>query len=225
MYYRNKSLKDMPKEIKPREKMLNLGSEKLSEEELLAIILGSGTRDMDVITLSKEILKVGWEELSKLSPRDLMERFKGIGEAKACQIKAIIELSKRISDPYEGVYINNPEDVYKFIKNKIDERKEHLFSLYLSPTNKLLSYETIAIGSMNALYAEPKEILYHAINTACYGIILVHNHPKGELKPSREDLEFTNRVKKACEIMGFELLDHLIVNNRGYLSMKREGFL
>ncbi len=225
MYKRNKSLRDMPDEIKPREKMLRFGPEKLSEEELLAIILGSGTKDMDVITLSKEILKLGWKELFNLSPKDLMEKFKGIGEAKACQIRAIIELSKRINDPYEGVYINNPEDVYSFIKDKIDERKEYLFSLYLSPTNKLLSYEIIAIGSMNALYAEPKEILYHAISTACYGIILVHNHPKGELKASREDLEFTYRVKKACEIMGFELLDHLIINSKDYLSMKREGLI
>lgn len=225
MYQRSKNLKEMPEDIKPREKMLNFGSEKLSEEELLAIILSSGTKDMDVITLSREILKVGWKELYRLSPKDLMERFRGIGKAKACQIKAIIELSKRINDPYDGVYINSPEEVYRLVRDKVDERREHLLSLYLSPANRLISYEIIAIGSMNILYAEPREILYHAINTACYGIILVHNHPKGELKPSKEDIKFTERVKKACEIMGFELLDHLIVNNKGYLSMKGEGYL
>ena len=224
MYHRTKSLRDMPEDLKPREKMLSLGAEKLSEEELLAIVLGSGTKDMDVLSLSREIVKMGWKELFQLSPQELMKRFKGIGEAKACQIKAILELAKRISDPYEGVFINNPEDAYSFLKSKVDERREHLICLYLSPTNRLISYEIIAIGRMNALHAEPKEILYHAINTACYGIILAHNHPKGELKPSREDIEFTKRVKKACELMGFELLDHLIINSKGYFSIKKEGY-
>lgn len=164
MYHRTKSLRDMPEDLKPREKMLSLGAEKLSEEELLAIVLGSGTKDMDVLSLSREIVKMGWKELFQLSPQELMKRFKGIGEAKACQIKAILELAKRISDPYEGVFINNPEDAYSFLKSKVDERREHLICLYLSPTNRLISYEIIAIGRMNALHAEPKEILYHAIN-------------------------------------------------------------
>lgn len=225
MYRRTKSLKDMPDDFKPREKMLSLGAEKLSEEELLAIVLGSGTKEMDVLSLSKEIVNMGWKELSLLSPQELMKRFKGIGEAKACQIKAILELAKRISDPYEGVFINNPEEAYGFLKNKVDERKEYLICLYLSPANRLISYEVIAIGRMNALHAEPKEILYHAINTACYGIILAHNHPKGDLRPSMEDIEFTKRVKRACELMGFELLDHLIINTKGYISLKREGYL
>ncbi len=225
MYQRSKSLKDMPQDLKPREKMLNLGAEKLSNEELLAILLGSGTKGMDVLTLSEKVLKVGWEELHRLSPQELTERFKGIGIAKACQIKALVELAKRIGEPYEGVVINSPEEVYKLVKDKVDERKEYLISLYLTPTNRLISFEVIAIGRMNALYAEPKEILYHAIKTSCYGILLVHNHPKGDLKPSREDIEFTQRVKKSCDLLGFELIDHLIINNKGYLSMRREGYL
>ncbi len=225
MYHRRRSLKEMPDDLKPREKMLASGPEKLSDEELLAIILGSGTREMDVLSLSREIVRMGWKEISRVSPQELMDRFKGIGEAKACQIKAIVELARRISDPYEGVFINNPEEAYEFLKGKVDERKEYLIGLYLSPTNRLLSYEVIAIGRMNALNAEPKEILYHAINTACYGIILAHNHPKGDLRPSREDVEFTKRVKQACELMGFELLDHLIINSKGFFSMRREGYL
>ncbi|MFN3869897.1 MAG: RadC family protein [Aquificaceae bacterium] len=225
MYKRSKSLKDMPQDLKPREKMLNLGAQKLSNEELLAILLGSGTKGMDVLTLSERILKVGWDELYKLSPQELAKRFKGIGIAKACQIKALVELAKRIGEPYDGIVINNPEEVYRFVRDKVDERKEYLISLYLSPTNRLISFEVIAIGRMNALYAEPKEILYHAIKTSCYSIILVHNHPKGDLKPSKEDVEFTHRVKNSCHLLGFELIDHLIINSKGYFSMRREGYL
>ncbi|MCS6998045.1 MAG: DNA repair protein RadC [Aquificaceae bacterium] len=225
MYHRSKSIREMPQDLKPREKLLRLGVEKLTEEELLAIVLGSGTKDMDVLSLSRAILRTGWQKLHELTPQELMEGFKGIGEARACQIKAIVELARRINDPYEGVFINGPEDAYKFLKEKVDDRKEHLLALYLSPTNRLLSYEVIAIGRMNALHAEPKEILYHAINSACYGILIAHNHPKGQLKPSREDLEFTKRVREACKLMGFELLDHLIINLKGYLSMKKEGYL
>ncbi|MDW8066777.1 MAG: DNA repair protein RadC [Aquificaceae bacterium] len=225
MYRRSKSIKHMPDSLKPRERMLQFGPQKLTDEELLAIVLGSGTKDMDVLSLSRELLAFGWQKLSKLSPQEITEKFKGVGEAKACQIKALLELTKRINDPYEGVYINNPEDAYRFLREKVDDRREYLIALYLSPTNKLLSYETIAIGRMNALYAEPKEILYHAINTACYSILLAHNHPKGSPKPSKEDMDFTHRVKKACELMGFELLDHIIIGAGGYVSMKREGYL
>ncbi|MCS7171513.1 MAG: hypothetical protein NZ851_04270, partial [Aquificaceae bacterium] len=118
-----------------------------------------------------------------------------------------------------------PEDVHGFIKNKLDNRKEYLIALYLSPTNRLLAHEVIAIGRMNALHAEPKEILYHAVVNACYGIIIAHNHPKGNPKPSQEDLDFTKRVKRACEIMGFELLDHIITNGKDWVSMRKEGYL
>jgi len=225
MYKKVKSLKELPEDLKPREKMLRVGADSLTEEELLAIILGSGTRERDVLSLSAEIVRVGWQKLSRMTIGEMMKSFKGIGEAKACQIKAILELAKRINDPYEGVYINNPEDAYRFLKNMMDERREHLIALYLTPTNKLIAHEIIAIGRMNALHAEPKEILYHAINTACYSILIAHNHPKGELKPSREDIEFTKRLKDACQLIGFELLDHLIVNKKGYISLRREGYI
>ncbi len=225
MYEKVISLKNLPKDLKPREKMIRMGVDSLTEEELLAIILGSGTRDMDVLSLSSEIVKIGWQRLSKMTTDEIMKSFKGIGEAKACQIRAIIELAKRISDPYEGIFINNPEDAYRFLKNMVDERREHLIALYLTPTNKLIAHEVIAIGRMNALHAEPKEILYHAINTACYSILIAHNHPKGDLKPSSEDIEFTKRLREACQIMGFELLDHLVVNKKGYISLRREGYM
>lgn len=225
MYQRNKSIRELPEDIKPREKMFKLGANSLTEEELLALILGSGTKEMDVLNLSREIVRLGWQRLGKMSPEEIMKSFKGIGEAKACQIKAIIELTKRINDPYEGIFINNPDDAYSFLKNMVDDRREHLIALYLAPTNRLIAREVIAIGRMNALNAEPKDVLYHAINTACYSILVAHNHPKGELRPSKEDIQFTKRLKDACQLMGFVLLDHLIINTKGYLSLKREGYM
>ncbi|MCX8076121.1 MAG: DNA repair protein RadC [Aquificaceae bacterium] len=225
MYPENKSIRDIPEELKPREKLMRLGADKLTEEELLAILLGSGTKQMDVLSLSREVVRLGWQEIHRMSPEELMEKFKGIGEAKACQIKAITELARRISDPYESIFINNPEDAYRFVRERVDDRREHLVGLYLSPANRLLSYELIAIGRMNALHAEPKDILYHAVSIACNRIIVAHNHPKGEPKPSPDDIEFTRRLKQACLLMGFELLDHLIITKKGYLSMRREGYL
>lgn len=225
MYQGSKRIKELPEDLKPREKMLRLGAESLTEEELLAIILGSGTKDMDVLSLSREIVRLGWERIGRMSPEEIARSFKGIGHAKACQIKAIVELARRISDPYEGVYINTPEDAYRILKDMVDERREHLIALYLAPSNRLIAHEIVAIGRMNSLYAEPKEVLYHAVKVACHAIIVAHNHPKGELRPSKEDLEFTKRLKEACQIMGFELLDHLIINRKGYMSFRREGYL
>ncbi len=223
--YREKTLKEIPQDLRPREKLLKFGPEILVEEELLALILGSGSKDMDVISLSKEVLSIGWEKISKMSVQELQELIKGIGLAKACQIKAVIELSKRINNPLGDVKISSPEDVYKVVKKEVDNRREHLIAMYLSPSNRLLSYEVIAIGRMNSLHADPKDVLYNAVKLACQGIILIHNHPKGELKPSREDIQFTKRLQDACNLLGFDLIDHLIINESGYLSFKAAGLL
>lgn len=225
MYRSSKKLKDIPQELRPREKLQRLGAEDLSEEELLAVLLGSGTKEMDVLSLAKALVEVGWKRLQSMTLEEIEKTFRGIGRVKACQIKALVELSRRLKDPYEGIIISSPEDAYRFLRDKVDERKEYLIALYLSPLGKLLEYQVIAIGRMNALFAEPKEILYHAINLACHSILVSHNHPKGQLKPSREDLEFTRRLKDACELMGFELLDHIILNGEGFISFRREGYM
>ncbi len=223
--YTEKGFREIPKGLRPREKLIKHGPEVLTEEELLAIILGSGTQGLDVLSLSREIIKMGWERLSRMTVQEIAKELKGVGTAKACQIKATIELSKRLSDPYHDVKISSPSEVYRVVKDKVDDRREHLIALYLSPSNRLLGHEVIAIGRMNSLYAEPKDILHTAVKLACSSIIVVHNHPKGELKPSKEDIEFTRRLKDACRLLGFDLLDHLIINEKGYLSLRSEGYL
>ncbi|RMH04227.1 MAG: JAB domain-containing protein [Aquificota bacterium] len=225
MYQKGKRLKELPKELRPREKLTIYGAKALSDEELLAVVLGSGSKEMDVLSLSKALLELGWERLEAMGVREIELSFKGIGNAKACQIKAVVELVRRLREPYEGVVIKSPEEAYRFLKDKADSRREHLFALYLSPSAKLMDFQTIAVGRLNAVYAEPKDVLYYAIKSGCYSIIVAHNHPKGELKPSREDIEFTSRLKSACAMMGFELLDHIVFNEKGYVSMKREGLL
>ncbi|SHK45062.1 RadC family protein [Thermocrinis minervae] len=223
MYRRLKKLRELPEEQRPRERLINHGSQALEEAELLAIILVSGTKDLDVLSLAERILELGWENIASMSVQELSQRIKGLGLAKACQVKAIAELLKRSKDPYNGVKIRSPEDVYRFVKDKVDDRREHLIAIHLTPTHRVIGYDLVAIGRMNTLHAEPKDILYGAIKRGAYAIILVHNHPKGEARPSREDIEFTKRVKKACDIMGFVLLDHIIVTEEGYCSIR--GFL
>ncbi len=223
--YAEKGFKEIPQNLRPREKLLKHGPEVLTEEELLAIIFGSGTQGLDVLSLSRQVTSIGWERLSRMTVQEITKEVKGIGIAKACQIKAIIEFSKRLSDPYQDVKISSPSDVYHMVKDKVDSRREHLIALYLSPSNGLLGHEVIAIGRMNSLYVDPKDILHTAVKLACSSIIVVHNHPKGELRPSREDVEFTKRLKDACKLLGFDLLDHIIINEKGYISLKSEVYL
>lgn len=221
--YKSKRLKDIPKELRPREKIKSLGSQSLSDEELLALVLGSGTREEDVLSLSRRIIKLGWERLKSMSMSELIKEIKGIGEAKACQIKALIELSRRMYEPHAHTVINSPEDVYNLLKDKMDNRREHLWALYLTPSNTLIEYDLVAVGRLNSVFADPKDILYGAVRNVCHSIILAHTHPGGEPKPSKADVDFTQRVKKACEILGFELLDHIIITKKGYFSMREEG--
>ncbi|ADC88710.1 DNA repair protein RadC [Thermocrinis albus DSM 14484] len=223
--YPVRRFKDLPQELKPREKMIKKGPSSLSEEELVAIVLGSGTKEEDVLTLAEKVVSIGWDRIREMKVEDLTNAVKGLGVAKACQIKAVVELSSRINDPYSHIRISSPEDVYQFVKDKVDDRREHLVAVYLGPNNKVIDYEVVAIGRMNSLYAEPKDILYRAVHTACYSIVVVHNHPKGDLKPSQEDIEFTKRLKKACELLGFQLLDHLIINKKGYVSLLQTGLM
>ncbi|WP_448587413.1 RadC family protein [Thermocrinis sp.] len=225
--YAEKSIKNLPEELRPREKLSRLGAEALSEEELVAIILGSGSKGEDVMSLAKKVVELGWERIGSMTVEQLVNEVKGLGIAKACQIKAVVEISKRINDPYGSFKISSPQEAYRFVKEKVqfDERREHLIALYLTPTNKVISFEVVAIGKMNSLHADPKDILYGAVKSACSSLIILHNHPKGEAKPSKDDLEFTKRLLHACELLGFELLDHIIITQKGYYSFRAEGKL
>ncbi|RLJ70393.1 DNA repair protein RadC [Hydrogenivirga caldilitoris] len=224
MRYRYRSIKEIPQEYRPREKLRKHGAQSLSDEELLAVIFGAGSQGMDVLTLARNVLKQGWKRLEEVEFSELT-KLKGLGLVKAAQIKALIELSKRIREPMGSVQVLSPEDAYRLLRGYFDNRKEVLVALYLDVSHRVRHIETVAIGSVNRVYADPKEILRPAVELSAYGILVAHNHPQGNPEPSKEDLLFTERVSKACEILGFELVDHIIFSPEGYLSFREKGLL
>ncbi len=222
-----KRIKELPKELLPREKALKYGLSCLSDSELLALSIGQGTKGLNVLGLSDKILRGRTlKELKDLKVEDLM-KIKGIGKAKALQIAAIFEILRRIENDEEKVVFNSPEDVYNYIKKESlhRERQEKLIGIYTNTMNELLDEKTIAIGSLNVLSAKPRDIFFPAIQLNAYGIILIHNHPGGSSKPSKEDISFTENVRDLAFKLGFELLDHIIVGKKGFFSFSREGLL
>ncbi len=224
MRYRYRSIKEIPEEHRPREKLRKLGAQALSDEELLAVIFGSGTKGVDVMSLSKRVVEHGWQKLEEMDLSELTS-IKGLGLVKAMQLKALLELSKRMRGSYGGVKILSPEDAYEFLKKLFDDRKESLIALYLDLSHRVRHTETIAVGALNRVHASPKEVLRPAVELSVYGVLIAHNHPQGYPEPSQEDILFTERLKRACEILGFELIDHLIVSPEGYVSLREEGHL
>ena len=224
MRYRIRDIKSLPEELRPREKLARHGAQKLSDEELLAVILGSGTKGKDVLTLSREIVKIGWKKLESMSLHELV-RLKGMGKVKALQIKALLELSRRIREPFGGVRVLSPEEAYRILAEHFDSRREVLVALYLDLSHRVLGTEIVAIGALNRVHSDPKDILKPAVELSAYGILIGHNHPQGELEPSEEDIKFTERLSQACRILGFELVDHIIFDREGYFSFRESELL
>lgn len=224
MRYKYKNIKEIPEELRPREKLERIGARSLSDEELLAVILGTGSKRLDVLSLSREILKLGWKRLEEIGLEEL-KNLNGLGRVKALQIKALIELSKRIREPYRYAVISSPGEAYEFLRDKFDERKESLVAVYLDLSHRVMDLETVAVGSLNRVYAQPKDVLRRAVELSAYGVLIAHNHPQGKAEPSKGDLEFTKRLKEACDILGLELVDHLIIDSSGYLSMREKGLI
>ncbi len=224
-YIYKKPIKELPKDLLPREKALQYGIKSLSDVELLTLSLGQGTKDMNVLGLADKILKnKPLRELKNITLEDLL-KIKGIGKAKALQILSIIEIAKRIEEDEERIFLNSPSDVYKLVKFLHKERQEKLLAIYTNTQNQLLGIETIAVGSLNVLNAKPRDIFFHGIKLNAYGIILVHNHPEGSPEPSQEDIDFTRNIQELSFKMGFELLDHIIIGKKEYISLSSKGYL
>jgi DNA repair protein RadC len=216
---------DLPKALRPREKLANLGETALSNSELLAVILGSGTRDANVLRIAEALLRrYGFEKLAGLS-LEQWKANKGIGGVRACQVKAAFELGRRAFAPKraEELVVSGPADAYRLVRDLGRARKEHLVALYLDAQNHLLVRETVSVGSLNTTRTHPREIFQPAIACSAMGLILAHNHPSGNLTPSQEDVDFTNAIRRAAEILGIGLYDHLIVSAKGYLSLKERA--
>lgn len=217
----------MPRVKKPRERLIEKGPEALKDSELLAILLGSGYKGKNVLEVAKQILSSHSPEKLVNISFDKLRKLKGIGQAKACLIKAAFELSKRALKVEEDILpiIKTPKDVLNAVTNIRRNKKENFVVLYLNARNQVIHKETISIGSLNASIVHPREVFQPAVSKLAASIILAHNHPSGDTTPSDDDIQLTKRMVKAGEIMGIEVLDHVVVSEKEYLSMKDKGII
>ncbi len=219
-------IKDLPNAEKPRERLLKYGADNLSNEDLLAIILRTGTKNQNVKILSGIVLTKIKEisSLDKLTIGELTE-IKGLGKVKAITLLAAIELGKRVANKEinTGVLINNTDLVHQYFSNIIgDKEREEMLVILLDHKKRLISYEVMYKGTSNSSLASPKDIYNYAIKERASALIIMHNHPSGIIKPSEEDLIFTNNLITTGKIIGIPLLDHLITNGKEYYSFFNE---
>lgn len=222
-------IRDFPEDERPRERFEQNGPESLSNHELIAILLRTGTKEESVLQLSNRLL-TNFEGLRLLKDASLDEitAIKGIGKAKAIQVLAAVEIGRRISNlAYDDRYvIRSPEDCANYVMN--DMRflsQEHFVCLYLNTKNQVLHKKTVFIGSLNASIVHPREVYKEALRRSAASVICLHNHPSGDPSPSREDIEVTKRLVESGKIIGIELLDHLIIGENKFVSLKEKGYL
>jgi len=219
---------DLPLSERPRERLLKLGSEALSAPEVLALILGRGIKGESVMMTSQKLLSRfgSLKGVANASVEELTQT-KGIGPAKAAQIKAVLELSKRLeADAGEKPkpVLKSPEDVASVMKSKLKgKKKEHFLVLCLDTRNRLINWKPVSIGSLDTSIVHPREVFKEAVSSSAASVIFVHNHPSGDPEPSEEDIELTKRLVKAGEIIGIDVLDHIIVCDKNYLSLKAKN--
>jgi len=224
------SIKTWAEEDRPREKLLLKGRSALSEAELIAILISSGTRNKSAVDLSREILNTvsnNLNELAKLSVKDL-SKFNGIGEAKAVSIAAALELGRRRREmgSVKRKKITSSSDVYELFAPRLEDlNHEEFWILLLNRANLVIGKYEISKGGVSGTVADSKIIFKTAIDNLASSIILCHNHPSGNLKPSKADLQLSEQLKKAGQLMEIPILDHLIVSEKGYLSMADEGLI
>lgn len=226
----NTLIRELPEDERPREKLLKYGVESLSNSELLAILLRSGTKEMSAIDLSNKLLAIDCEGISFLANSSIeeMRQIKGIGDAKASQLIAAIELGKRISTRPKNnkVSITSPQDIANLFMEQMRYYKKEFFKvLLLNTKNEIIMIENVSIGNLNSAIVHPREVFTLAIKKSASSVILVHNHPSGNPEPSKEDIQLTKRLIHAGEIIGIEVLDHLIIGDGLYLSFKEESII
>lgn len=214
-------IKDLQKVDLPREKLEKYGSEKLKDHELLAILLGSGIKGLNVLELSKKILevikKIG---LKKITLTDLL-KIKGLGKAKASQVFAVLELGNRLNTE-KKTEILSANDVWNFCSDIRGLQRENFVVFYLDTQNCLIERQIISIGTLNSSLVHPREVFEPAISFHASHIIVAHNHPSGNLNPSIEDKKITERLVEAGKILGIEIIDHIILSKSGYLSFQEK---
>lgn len=222
----NLTIHDLPRIERPREKLIKYGANKLSNIELLAIILRTGKKGESVLALANRFLrKINLEKIAEFSYWEF-RKISGIGPAKACELLSCVELGRRI---FEDKKVNisqllTPQDVFDNLKDIRVSKKEHFVVFFLDSRNQEIKREVISIGTINASLVHPREVFEPAVKYLAVQVILAHNHPSGDLTPSEEDLIVNKRLSEAGKIMGIEVLDHIIVTKVEFLSFKENGF-
>lgn len=224
------SIKDWAKDDRPREKLLSKGPMALSDSELLAILLINGNKEKTAVDLAREILQLGknnLNELGKLSVRELT-KIKGIGQAKAITVAAALELGRRrqAGNFLGKMVIKDSRDIGNYLQVLLKDYKQEVFAVvFLNRANKINHFEIVSEGGITGTVADPRIILKKALEENAVSLILCHNHPSGNLKPSRSDEDLTFKIKEAARYFDIKVIDHVIVSEEGYFSFADEGIL
>lgn len=224
------SIKNWAVDDRPREKLISKGRESLSDSELLAILISTGSRNKSAVELAKEILFLGknnLNELGKVSLKELMS-IKGIGQAKAITLAAALELGRRrqTTNFLNKTFIKSSTELAEFLQAKLKDYSYEIFGVvYLNKSNKINHFEIISKGGITSTVVDPRILFKKAFEVEATSIVLCHNHPSGSLRPSRQDEDLTNKIKEAGKYLDIQVLDHLIVSDEGYFSFADEGLL
>lgn len=222
-------IEKMPNDSRPRERLEYFGVKSLADHELLAIILRTGRKGNNVVGLAVEVLNVV-EDIYRLRHVSLQELMKipGIGKVKACEILAAVEFGRRVTQSTqikEGT-VSSSKWVGNYLQQELSNlNQENVVALYLNTKNEIIKKDTVFVGSLNSSVAHPREIFNRAISYSAARIILAHNHPSGNVDPSEADLSFTHRMIEAGELLGIEVLDHFIIGENCYLSLREKGYV
>ncbi len=222
-------IRDVHLADRPRERLVRQGAPSLSNQELIAILLGTGTRNESVLVLANRVLS-SFDRIQDLKEATIEEytSVKGIGQAKATVLLAATELGKRLYQQYteERYTIRSPEDAAAYLMTDMTSLKqEHFVVLFMNVKNEVLHKQTIFIGSLNSAIVHPREIFREAVKRSAASIICAHNHPSGNPTPSPEDIEVTKRLMDAGALMGIEVLDHVIIGDHRFISLKEKGYM
>jgi len=218
-------IRDLARVERPREKLIHYGPARLSNRELLAIILRTGGKNENALDLAGRVIRNCKSENLPLVSYAEIRKISGIGPAKACEILACFELGRRLLKGKVSSLFLKPEDVWKELKDIRELKKEHFVIFYLDSRNQEIKREIISVGSLNASLVHPREVFEPAVKNLAAQVILAHNHPSGNPEPSRDDLEINRRLVEAGKILGIEVIDHIIVTATGYLSFKEKNLI